>query len=165
MASKDKNTPQKLYKKQKESTVSSRCRLCNRITDPGHSKNIFRLQNQAILCNAEIVYGSNLPQDSNLPHLIRAPCERRLKNVVEFKKVIIETQRELQDNLRTKRCVEISPSISRPSAKAKSKNIKRFHSRQNRSHAFLAIMRMRNLLASTVKFFIRKPVGKSEFWP
>ena len=122
MASKDKNTPQKLYKKQKESTVSSRCRLCNRITDPGHSKNIFRLQNQAILRNAEIVYGSNLPQDSNLPHcaaMICAPCERGLKNVVEFKKVIIETQRELQDNLRTKRCVEISPSISRPSAKVR----------------------------------------------
>ena len=119
MASKDKNTPQKLYKKQKESTVSSRCRLCNRITDPGHSKNIFRLQNQAILPNAEIVFGSNLPQDSNLPHLICAPCERRLKNVVDFKKVIIETQRLLQDNLRTKRCVEISPSISGPSAKVR----------------------------------------------
>ena len=78
MASKDKNTPQKLYKKQKESTVSSRCRLCNRISDPGHSKNIFRLQNQAILRTTEIVYGSNLPQDSNLPHLICAPCKRRL---------------------------------------------------------------------------------------
>ena len=117
MASKDKNTQRKALLKQKESTVASRCRLCNRITDPGHSKNIFRVQNQAILRNAEIVYGGNLPQDSNLPHLICAPCERRLKNVVEFKKVIAETQRELQENLRTKRCVEISPSVSRPSAK------------------------------------------------
>ena len=119
MATKDKNTPKKLYTKQKESKVESRCRLCNRITDPGHSKNIFRVQNQAILRNAEIFYGANLPQDSNLPHLICAPCERRLKNVTEFKKVITDTQRELQENLRTKRCGEISPSISRPSAKVR----------------------------------------------
>ena len=119
MATKDKNTPKKLYTKQKESKVESRCRLCNRITDPSHSKNIFRVQNQAILRNAEIFYGANLSQDSNLPHLICAPCERRLKNVTEFKKVITDTQRELQENLRTKRCVEISPSISRPSAKVR----------------------------------------------
>ena len=77
------------------------------------------MQNQAILRNAEIVFGGNLPQDSYLPHLICAPFERRLKNVVEFKKVIAETQRELQENLRTKRCVEISPSVSRPSAKVR----------------------------------------------
>ena len=113
MATKDKNTPKKLYTKQKESKVESRCRLCNRITDPGHSKNIFRVQNQAILHNAEIFYGANLPQDSNLPHLICAPCERRLKNVTEFKKVITDTQRELQENLRTKCCVEISLTVGK----------------------------------------------------
>ena len=76
------------------------------------------MQNQAILRNAEIFYGGNLPQDSNLPHLICAPCERRLKNVIEFK-VMTDTQRELQENLCTKRCVEISASISRPSAKVR----------------------------------------------
>ena len=115
MASKD--TPKKLYKKREESTVTSRCRLCNRIADPGHSKNIYRRQNQTILRNAEIVYGGNLPQDSNLPHLICAPCERRLNNFIQFKKVITDTQREIQESVRTKQCVEISPSISRPSAK------------------------------------------------
>ena len=46
-------------------------------------------------------------------------CERRLKNVVEFNKVTTKTQRELQENLRTKHCVEILPSISRPSAKVR----------------------------------------------
>ena len=70
------------------------------------------MQNQGILRNAKIVYGSNLPQDSNLPHFICASCERRLKNVVEFKKVTTKTQRELQENLRTKRCVEILPSCA-----------------------------------------------------
>ncbi len=115
MASKD--TLKKLYKKREESTVTSRCRLCNRIADPGHSKNIYRRQNQTILRNAEIVYGGNLPQDSNLPHLICAPCERRLNNFIQFKKVITDTQREIQESVRTKRCIEISPSISRPSAK------------------------------------------------
>jgi hypothetical protein len=117
MASKD--TPKKLYKKRTESTVTTRCRLCNRVVDPSHSKNIYRAQNQTILRSAEIVYGGKLPQDSNLPHLICAPCERRLNNFIQFKKTITDTQRGIQENLRTKRCVELSPSISKPTTKVR----------------------------------------------
>lgn len=100
MASKD--TPKKLYKKRTESKSITRCRLCNRITDPGHSKDIYREQNRIVLRNAKVVYGANLSQDNNLPHLICAPCEGRLNYVVQFsKKVISDTQQEPQKNLRT----------------------------------------------------------------
>ena len=39
---------------------------------------------------------------------------------------------------------------------SKSKDIKRVHSSQNKSHARSAILRMRNLPASTVKFFYKE---------
>ena len=45
-------------------------------------------------------------------------------------------------------------SIRKPGSK--SKDIKRVHSSQNKSHARSAILRMRNLPASTVKFFYKE---------
>ncbi|CAB4033133.1 transcription factor Ouib [Paramuricea clavata] len=109
-----KGTPKKLYKKRSELTVSiSRCRLCNCVCDPQHSKNLFGKQNQPVLCNAKFIYGGKLPQDINLPHLVCAPCERRLNNAIQLKNTISETQRVLQETICTKRCVEILPSVSR----------------------------------------------------
>ena len=119
MASKD--TPKKLYKKRSESTANtSRCRLCNCVTDPDHNKRLFRAKNQAILRSVESLYGSELIEHNELPRLICWPCERRLNNVMKFKNVIAETQRELQETVRTKRCVEVSPSILKPPAKVHS---------------------------------------------
>lgn len=114
-----KGTPKKFYRKGTESTAVSRCRLCNCVTDPGHSKNLFREQNRKILRNAEIVYGNELRQDNNLPHLACAPCVRRLNNFIQFKNIVTETQRLLQEDTRAKRCVEISPSVAKPSAKVR----------------------------------------------
>ena len=42
--------------------------------------------------------------------------ERRLKNAVEFRKVI-NPQRASNENVCAKRCVELSPSVEKPSAK------------------------------------------------
>lgn len=115
MASKD--TPKKHYKKIPVSTQNSRCRLCKSVVDPYHSKNLFRNTNQSVLRNAETVYGGALPQVDGLPHLICRPCERRLNNAIQFKNTIRETQRSLLENLRSKRCIEVSPSIVKPPAK------------------------------------------------
>ena len=117
MASKE--TPKKLYKKQESKASISRCRLCNSVADPKHSKNLYRKQSETILRNAEMIFGGELRQESTLPHQICAPCERRLKNAVEFRKVIINTQRALNENVRAKRCVELSPSVEKPSAKVR----------------------------------------------
>lgn len=57
---------------------------------------------------------------NSLPHLIWAPCERRLNNAIKFKCVIEETQRALQEDVRAKRCVDVSPSVPRPPAKIRS---------------------------------------------
>ena len=90
-------TPKKFYKKRLESTGNiSHCRLCNCIADPGHSKNLFRKGNQTTLRNTELIYGGELPQSNSLPHLICSPCERRLNNAIQLKRVITETQRVLQ---------------------------------------------------------------------
>ena len=53
--------------------------------------------------------------------------------------------------------------VSMERLKLKSKYIKRFHSNQNGHTHRLAILRMRNILASTVKIFIEKTIGKSDF--
>ncbi|XP_028418118.1 uncharacterized protein LOC114543248 [Dendronephthya gigantea] len=115
MASKD--TPKKLYAKKTEANIS-RCRLCYCVTDPKHSKNLFRSQNLITLRNAETVYGSELPHGNDLPRQICSACERRLNNAIKLRDIIIETQQKLQENVRAKRCVEVSPSVI-PSAKVR----------------------------------------------
>ena len=109
-----KSTPKKHYKKGESSGSISRCRLCNCVADPKHSKSLFLKKNQAILHNAEDIFGGELPQESYFPAHICAPCERRLNNAVQFKKVIKETQKALAESVRTKRCVDISPTVVRP---------------------------------------------------
>lgn len=120
-----KLTPKKLYKKQESTASISRCRLCGCVADPKHSKNLFRKQSETILRNAEIIFGGELPQESSLPHQICAPCERRLKNAMQFRKVIIDTQQALTENVRVKRCMELSPSLAKPSAKVRAAGISR----------------------------------------
>ena len=112
-----KDTPKKLYKKLSGSTVISRCRLCDySVADPNYSRNLFRDAN--ILRNAEAVYGGKLPQDTNLPHLACRACVRRLNNLSQYRNVITETQKKLTtEDVRTKRCLELSPSVAKPSAK------------------------------------------------
>ena len=111
-----KDTPKKLYKKLSGSTVISRCRICDSVADPNYSRNLFRDAN--ILRNAEAVYGGKLPQDTNLPHLACRACVRRLNNFSQYRNVITETQKKLTtEDVRTKRCLELSPSVAKPSAK------------------------------------------------
>ncbi len=113
MASKD--TLKKLYKKAELNTGSiSRCRLCNCIANPKHSKSLYLRKNQAILHNAERIFGGELPHKSDFPAHICAPCERRLNNAIQFKKVITETQQALAEKVRTKRCIDISPTVQPP---------------------------------------------------
>ena len=126
-------TPKKLYGKENLKSSISRCRLCNCVADPKHSKSLFRKQNLQIGRNAEIFYGAKLPQQDDLPRHICGPCERRLNNAIQFRKVIADTQRELHANLRTKRCVELSPSVN-PSTKVQAAGI----SRRRRSIDFSA---------------------------
>jgi hypothetical protein len=113
-----KGTTKKLYQKQTESTGNiSRCRLCNSVTDSKYSRNLFR---DCSKVNAERIYGRELLYSESLPHLICAPCERRLNNAIKFRDVIEETQRALQENVRSKRCVDVSPSVAKPPRKISS---------------------------------------------
>ena len=96
MASQDKDKPKKLCRKEKSSGSILRCRLCNSVTLPKHSIGLYRKQNEDILRSAEIFYGANLPQETELPERICAACERRLNNAMKFRKVIVETQHTLR---------------------------------------------------------------------
>lgn len=111
------STPKKYYPRASKSSDISRCRLCNNVTDPVHAKNLYRDTNKTILRNTEQIYGSALPSESGLPHLVCRPCERRETNAIQFRNVIVETQQLLRKDLRQKRCVEISPSVDKPPAK------------------------------------------------
>ena len=53
-------------------------------------KNLFGKANRALLVAAEEIYGISLQRRELLPHLICRPCERRLKNFVAFKIMILE---------------------------------------------------------------------------
>ena len=114
-----KGTPKKLYKKQPDLKVISRCRLCNCVANPQYSKNLFRDSNRALLRSTEDIFGGELTRDSSLPYLVCRPCERRVMNFSQFKGVITETQRLLQQGVRTKRCIELSPSVAKPSPKVR----------------------------------------------
>jgi hypothetical protein len=112
-------TPKKFYQSTSVSTVISRCRLCYSVGDPKHCKNLFGAANRAILRNAESVYGSELPSSIEHPHLICRPCERRVNTVIQFKQTIGETQRKLRQEVRAKRCVDLSPSVAKPAPKVR----------------------------------------------
>ena len=42
---------------------------------------------------------------------------RRLNTAIQFRRTISETQRLLRQDVRTKRCVELSPSVAKPGPK------------------------------------------------
>ena len=112
-----KSTPKKVYKNTSTENIS-RCRLCNGVQDPRHCKNLFNKKNQVILKNVASILGEDLPHVDGFPSLICRPCERRVSNTISFKNLISETQKSLLKDSRSKRCVEISPSVLRPSVKA-----------------------------------------------
>ena len=122
---------------------SSCCRLCKSIGDVSFSKNIFAKGNRALLAAAEDICGGPLRRDQLLPHLLCRPCERRLKNFVNFKTTIKESQSSFE---RVKRCVEISPSVYRTLAKS----AKESGSRSRRGLSF-GISRAGELQPSTGK--------------
>ena len=73
MASKD--ALKKHYTKGEFAASISRCRPCNCVANPKHSQSLFLKKNQAILLNVEEIFGGNLPQESNYPAHICAPCD------------------------------------------------------------------------------------------
>ena len=113
MASGGKNTPQKRYKSIHIGT-SSFCRLC-KSTGEIHFKNLFAKANRVLLITVEDILGQSL-QKGELPHLLCRPFEKRLNNFRSFKATIIESQSSFE---RVKRCVEVSPSVRRPSKSSK----------------------------------------------
>ena len=117
MASKE--TPKKFYRASVSTSCidPASCRLCRTVGDPSHRKDILKPSNRELLKIAEQLYGHNIALDPSLPSRVCRPCERRLKNCLEFQKVISATQegfkRQLGDAW-VKRCIDVSPSISRP---------------------------------------------------
>ncbi len=113
-----KETPKKVYRATNSSIDSSACRLCRAVGDTSHHKNIFKPSNRALLETAEQICGHSIVYEVNLPHLICRPCERRLNNTMDFQKVILETEQSFHQSessqVRFKRCVDVSPSISPP---------------------------------------------------
>ena len=117
MASKE--TPKKVYSSHKNSIDTKSCRLCRTIGDSSHRTNIFKPGNHELLEIAERLYGHAFRRDAGLPSTVCRPCERRLKNAISFQTVITNSQQEFEESqpreVRIKRCLEISPSLQRPS--------------------------------------------------
>ena len=64
------------------------------------------------------MYGHALRKDPGLPSLVCRPFERRLKHAIDFRDVTSKTQQEFEKSktteIRTKRLVNMSPSIQKP---------------------------------------------------
>ena len=139
LAMASKETPKKFYEAPGSSFIdSASCRLCGTVGDPNHRKDILKPSNRALLKIAEQLYGHNIVPDANLPRGVCRPCERRLKNCLEFQKVISQTQegyKQRQQALRVKRSVDVSPSIARPPKSSKTSATK---ARTSLSSAFSA---------------------------
>ena len=114
--------PKKLYpKKLQTPELSSACRLCKAVVDKKHCRDLFKSSNRAVLSDVQEIFGGTFQQDNSLSHLICRLCERRLKNGIQFKRVIEETQKALAESTRSKRCAaEFSPSVERPPRKSRS---------------------------------------------
>ena len=79
MASKE--TPKKLYQVPGSSLIdSASCRLCGTVGNPSHRKDTLKPSNRVLLKIAEQFYGHSIAPDTNLPHGVCRPCERRPKN-------------------------------------------------------------------------------------
>ena len=117
MASKE--TPKKVYSADIANIDPKSCRLCQSIGDSSHRTNIFKTGNRELLRIAEVLYGRVLPKDGGLPLIVCRPCERRLRNTINFQTVICKTQQNFEDSqskkVRIKRSIAISPSIQKPS--------------------------------------------------
>ena len=113
-----KETPKKVYRASSSSIDLSSCRLCKAVGDTSHRKNIFKPSNRHLLQTAEQICGHPIAYEANLPHLICRPCKRRLKNIMDFQKVILNTEQSFRRSesgeIRFKRCVDVSPSTSQP---------------------------------------------------
>ena len=117
MASKE--TPKKGYISFMSNIDPKSCRLCRSLGDSSHRTNLFKSTNQELLKIAEHLYGHALRKDPGLPSLVCRPCERRLKHAIDFRNVISKTQQDFEKSktteIRTKRLVDVSPSIQKPS--------------------------------------------------
>ena len=64
------------------------------------------------------MYGHALRKEPGLPSLVRRPCEHRLKHAIDFRNVISKSQQDFEQcksaEIRTKRLVDVSPSIQKP---------------------------------------------------
>ena len=93
------------------------CWLCKSVGDVSFSKNIFAKGNRALLAAAEDIYSGHLRQDQLLPHLLGRPCERCLKNFLNFKTTIKESQssfERVRDVSRYRRaCIGRWPKVRR----------------------------------------------------
>ena len=85
-----KEMPKKVYRAPSSALFDPlSCRLCRNIGDASHLVNIFNPNNQQLLTIAEKLCGCSIVAHSSLPNLICRPCEQRLKNILEFQKVIL----------------------------------------------------------------------------
>lgn len=113
-----KETPKKVYSTVDYNLDPSSCRFCRAVGDASHRKNIFKPLNRHLLRIAEQICGHPIVKESGLPHLMCRPCERRLKNTIEFQKVMVEAEQSFRERqtsqTRFKRCVEVSPSVQQP---------------------------------------------------
>ena len=87
-----KETPKKVYSKVECTVDPSSCRFCGAGADASHCKNIFKPLNQHLLKIAKKICGHPILNELAFTHLICRPCECRLKNTVDFQKVMVEAE-------------------------------------------------------------------------
>ena len=105
-----KETPKKVYQAPSSALFDPlSCRLCRNIGDASHRVKIFNPNNQQLLTIAEKLCGRSIVAHSSLPNVICRPCEQRLKNILEFQKVILKSDGEFREATEVNLNVRVKP--------------------------------------------------------
>jgi hypothetical protein len=111
-----KVTPTKIYLRE----FGNACRLCSNESGRLQLKIFSKSGEKKQL--AEKIFkatGLHIENNTHLPQAICRKCERTVESIVSFQEKVIESQRVFENDITTKRVIDMSPSQEKLSAKKK----------------------------------------------
>ncbi|XP_034660876.1 transcription factor Ouib-like [Drosophila subobscura] len=89
--------------------MTLQCRVCGGVIYNAKAKNLFQKENFKLLLNVELVVGTLLVNDPELPRCICACCLHELNQAIVFRNLCIQTQEKLlEKQLRSRTPLELA---------------------------------------------------------
>ncbi|SPP84275.1 transcription factor Ouib-like isoform X1 [Drosophila guanche] len=88
--------------------MTLQCRVCGGVIYNTKAKNLFQKENFKLLLNVELVVGTLLVNDPELPRCICACCLHDLNQAIVFRNLCIQTQQKLLEKRRSRTPLEFA---------------------------------------------------------